>query len=228
MSKKGDSEEVKAEMIQYLEAKYGSDYEILNFEYALRGLDANRNDALKVRMSNGVEFYVYHYTGEGSAPKIYDDYIEGYVDKLFYDKFGQMPEFSKYTFFQTAAVRWGEKSRDDIDRIVQLPLDEILDDYQLLGITMVITFTEPGMSISDEIEGLYECYKKASTIYDMKAIHFEVIHYSGNEQKLQDTIYDIRKNYDNNWKTYSTIDQYLSVSEFGLTLEEFTQKIVEK
>ena len=109
-----------------------------------------------------------------------------------------------------------------------MPLDEILEDYSLHGMTVLITFTDPEISISDEIEGLYECYQKISTLYDMKHIQFEVIHYSKSVPELQDSMDNIRIYYENNWKNYSTIDQYLSVLDFDLSFEEFSQRVVEK
>ena len=65
------SDEIKMDMLNYAENKYSTKFNVVDFEFAMRGLDSNYHDILTLVDNNGVQFNVYSNTDIDDK---FDDY----------------------------------------------------------------------------------------------------------------------------------------------------------
>lgn len=216
---------IQEKMYNYACEKYTQDFEIVDFEYALRGLDSDRRDVLNVKDNSGVAFRVFHYTDDDGFIELYDDYPGSIVDHLFADELSAMPEFFGMDYAVTISLDLGYESLyyEDVNHS---SLYDILNKFDLYKITIVIICKDNSIKLAEKMDEFYNCYSKLLS-FNSECIDFEVIKTTGNDEALEYSLSNIKIEYENDWSSFNSIEEFISVKELNVTFDEFKEQITE-
>lgn len=207
-------EEIKTNMLKYAEDKYNEKFDVVDFDFAIRGLDSNYHDVLVLKSNESIKFNVYSNT---DTSECFDDYGMSIVDKT-------ISEYLKESVNLQFCVMVDLLADDQI-----LPADVItLSALQLserFEIAKIIVVTKV-KSINANIDELYKLYQLVITL-NPNLVDFEVVSSNGDDEKLDKVLDNIRLNYENDWTQYPTINESLVAIDKNLTIKQFESLIEE-
>lgn len=208
------SDEIKMNMLQYAKDKYDEGFEIVDFRYAVRGLDSNFHDVLVLKNDNSVIFNIYSNTNTNEC---FDDYGMSVADKKVKD-FIKCSSSLDFTLMVDLLAD-EQILPADID---SLSVSELVSEYEIAKVIAVVRVDV----IEDNIDDLYRLYQIVASL-NSNLIQYEVVESNGVDEKLDKVFDNIRLEYENDWSQYSSISKYLSTTDNNLTKEQFELLIEE-
>lgn len=158
---------------------------------------------------------------------MYDDYVNAYIDKLFYDYFTQNSEFDNYSLYLTASLDWNNKHLDYND-IKNLDINDIINNFDLTSLNSVIVIHSSKPLNKNEISKLYECYDKLTSI-EFKYYNIQFLRVEKLSNKLEDMLSNIRTNYETDLFEYDkSVELYVSISQKDLTPTDLYNRLIER
>lgn len=207
-------EAIKTNMLQYAEDKYDKEFQVIEFNYAIRGLDSNYHDVLVLKDNGSVKFNVY---SDINTNDCFDDYGMSVADK-------KISDYVKESTVLDFVLMVDLLADDQIlpNDINSLSASQIINNYEVEKI-IVLVKTD---SIEKNIEKLYDLYQITVSL-GSNLIDYEVVSSKGTDEKLDKIFDNVRLNYENDWNQYQSVFESLSTSDKDLTKEQFKLLIKE-
>lgn len=204
------SDEIKMGMLNYAENKYSTNFNVVDFEFAMRGLDSNYHDILTLVDNDGVQFNVYSNTDIDDK---FDDYGMSCADKILND-------YLKSTVDVELCSMIDLISNDQVmpQDIKGLYVSDFSNKYEINNITVIAKVNESELEAKmDEIYKLYNCV----TSIQSENIDFEVVSVEGEDRKLDNLFNNIRADYENDWTQYSSVRHFITTNKKDLSQLQF-------
>ena len=213
---------IKEKMYEYACDKYSQDFSVVNFEYAVRGLDANRSDILTLSDGKGFVFNVTHSPDDKDCENLYDDYNDEVLEQKFADYFKNQIDLD--VSLNTVVML---EEDYDFEEINSLSVPKIINKKGLVKIIILVsTESEKGYILS-HINDFYDFYNYIISL-NPKYIDFEIVVSTNGDSELANVFSNPRIYYENDWNSYSNVKEYLSVDDVNLDQNQFAEKIVAK
>lgn len=204
------SEEIKMNMLRYAEEKYNENFEVIDFNLAIRGLDSNYHDILVLKDANGVQFNVYSNT---SIDDKFDDYGMSCADKLLTDYLKEKTDIELCAMVDL--ISDDQVMPSDVKNI---SVPKFSDKFEVGNITVVAKVDEA--ELETKLNELYKLYVYVADICS-ESMDFEVVSVQGENEKLNKLFSDIRLAYENDWSQYSSVKHTIVTTDKNLSQLQF-------
>lgn len=194
-------ESIKKVMMEYAVDKYGCEFSVESYQVAK---DETYSNILSLN-DGTVVFNVY----QSEDLECSDDYAKAIINK----KVKEMIE-SDFDIFINCILKNG--SELSYEYASKRDVMDILSNYSLLKLIVVVKVDEDISNLSDE---LYYIYKEAMNLTP-KYIDFEVIEVEKTSNELNSILNNLLGFYSNDWNKFSEIISYLAVKDTNVTSAE--------
>lgn len=200
------SEEEKIEsMKSYASSKYGREFTVETFQAAK---DATYTNILSLSDGEHI-FNVYQSEGYDAS----DDYPNAVINKKFVDQFKSKINCENNV---SAYFMFANENTITMDYATDADVSNVVDDYTLLKIIVVVVVDE---RISDCAEELFQIYREVLA-YGPKYIDFEVIQAENIGSDLGVMLKNLPGFYDNDWDKHSEVIASLGVTNKDVSSAE--------
>ncbi len=221
MGKKADAQNsIKEKMYSYACEKYSSDFEIVDFIYALRGMDAYRSDVLTLSDGDDFIFNVTHSPQDVNCVNLYDDYYSEVLEQKFSD---YLIEQNNVSFNLNTVVMLDQDYTNE--ELESLTVPQLVQSKGLMKLIIIAVVQADACYANDNLSDIYTLYENVCKLKP-KYLDFQFVVTSDISEKLTNCIDNPRMNYENDWDSYDNIIEYLSIDEYLLSIEEFEYKII--
>jgi len=211
-NKKTENDLKREEMLIYAATKYGKEFEIYDFEPAVRGF----NDGMNVTVLTLIEKdrgIIFNVQESVSNPDVFYD---NFVDAIASYKAKDLIDFS--------VIKTENFAKTYIEVISEEDLEDALSKGNVFQAIVVICVK--GKSNEELLSQLYDVYTQLQDT-GYKSCYLDVAFTAGGE-KFAEFVNNHAHNYVKGWEKFGEVYETLNVQEKGLAIDEFVKHLKER
>lgn len=205
-------------MKQYAEEKYGKEFEELSYLFAQDDYSTDR-----LALSDGKDFIfnVYHRPKDENFESLYDDYIEEAVNQKFCDYFAEKGVFLFEGATYNLMVSLGNTEPLSLDEVRGKTAAELREEYGVNYINLLCVVEADRGFIWDHAKQFYAIYNYLEEM-SLNGVQMHIVVGKTSDKALMRCVKNPNLFYEDDWQTYKSVKEYLSITERGISdLNEF-------